>query len=61
MPSLTRTNASDGTPTSTPVDNGPATVRQDSARPRTILYLNASKRKEAEAAARDLRRVQAHL
>lgn len=61
MPSLTRTNASDGAPTSTPVDNGAATVRQDSARPRTILYLNASKRKEAEAAARDLRRVQAHL
>lgn len=30
-------------------------------RSRTILHLNASKRKEAEAAARDLRRVQAHL
>jgi len=61
MPPLANTNASDSAPTSTPVDNMTSDIRRDSARPRLILHLNPKGRKEAEAAARSLRRAGAHL
>jgi hypothetical protein len=63
MPRLTlkNTTASNGAPTSTSNDNSARAMRQDSARPLLILHLNAKQRKEAEAAARSLRRAQATL
>lgn len=65
MPRLTlkKTTGSDDAPTSTNTndDNSARATRQDSARPRLILHLNAKQRKEAEAAARSLRRAAATL
>ena len=60
-PTLTNTKATDSAPTSTPISNNAPTTREDSARPRLILHLNANKRREAEAAARSLQQAQAHL
>ncbi|GAB7322192.1 hypothetical protein MBLNU13_g03198t1 [Cladosporium sp. NU13] len=57
----TNTNASNGAPPSTNLDNPACKIRKDSARPRLILHLNAKQRKEAEAAARSLRRATASL
>jgi hypothetical protein len=61
MSQLANTNASDSAPTGTIADNVAPTSRQDSARPRLVLHLNAKGRKEAEAAARSLQRAGAHL
>ena len=63
MPRLTLkdVNANDGAPINNDGYNSAHPVRQDSARPRLILYLNAKQREEAEAAARSLRRTTATL
>ena len=57
----TNTNAGNGAPTSTNLNNPALRICRDSARPPLILHLNAKQRKEAEAAARTLRRAQAIL